>query len=212
MTNSLFILGAGGHAKVVADAAEASGKWRAIELYDDAWPTLSSSGSWPVVGNTQKLFETKPSLTHQVIVGIGNNVVRQSLQEKLEILGWSLATVIHPAATVSTHSTIEPGSVVMAGAIVNIGAIIGKGCIVNTRASIDHDCVLGEAVHISPGAVLSGTVAIGEQTWVGAGAVVINNTNIGSRAMIGAGAAVVSSIPSDVVAYGNPAKVIKELP
>ncbi len=59
-------------------------------------------------------------------------------------------TLLHPSAAISKHSVIGVGSVVMAGAVVNICAKIGAFAIINTSASIDHDCILGDFVHVSP--------------------------------------------------------------
>jgi acetyltransferase EpsM len=72
---------------------------------------------------------------------------------------------------------------------------------------VDHDCDLGEAVHISPGAHLGGSVNIGEGTHVGIGASVRNNLSVGCWSTIGAGAAVVGPIPDRVVAFGVPCRV-----
>lgn len=95
----------------------------------------------------------------------------------------------------------------IAGAVVNVDCRIGMGVIINTAASIDHDCVLEDAVHISPGARLAGGVCVGERSWVGIGASVKQLVEIGSGVTVGAGAVVVSNMPDDCVAVGVPARV-----
>ena len=97
-------------------------------------------------------------------------------------------------------------TVIMAGAVVNPGASVGKGCIVNTCSSVDHDCRVGDYVHIAVGAHLCGTVAVGEGTWIGAGSTVSNNVSVCGECMIGAGAVVVRDITEAGTYLGVPAK------
>jgi len=54
-------------------------------------------------------------------------------------------------------------------------------------------------------------VTIGDNCWIGAGAIIMPGVTIGDRTTIGAGSVVTKDIPSDCVAVGNPARVIKEL-
>ena len=87
------------------------------------------------------------------------------------------------------------------------GAKIGQGCIINTASSVDHDCVLGDFVHVAVGAHLCGTVTIGNATWIGAGATVSNNVNICGECTIGAGAVVVKDITEPGTYIGVPARI-----
>ena len=48
----------------------------------------------------------------------------------------------------------------MGGAVINADATIGDLAIVNTRAAIDHDCQIGEAAHVAPGAALAGDLLL----------------------------------------------------
>lgn len=90
----------------------------------------------------------------------------------------------------------------------NPGAGIGTGCIVNTSSSVDHDCVIGNYVHVAVGAHLSGTVNVGEGTWIGTGSTISNNVNICGGCMIGAGAVVIKNIDVPGTYIGVPAKMI----
>ena len=95
---------------------------------------------------------------------------------------------------------------IMAGAVINPGTKIGKGCIINTCASVDHDCDIGDYVHVAVGSHVCGTVSVGNQTWIGAGATVINNIYICPECMIGAGAVVIKNIIQNGTYIGIPAK------
>lgn len=200
----LAILGASGHGKVVADTAECCG-WQSVEFFDDAWPGLQENGVWSVVGDTAALMARLADF-EGVLVAIGNNRIRHAKLLDLRTAGAHLATLIHPAATVSRYAAIGMGTVVFAGAVVNSSACTGLGAILNTGCSIDHDCVLGDVVHISPGARLAGGVQVGDLSWIGIGASVRQLVRIGDCVMVGAGSAVVSDIPNDVTVAGVPAK------
>ena len=95
----------------------------------------------------------------------------------------------------------------MPGAIVNAQAKIGKHCILNTNSSVDHECVIGDFVHIAPGAVLAGNVEVGEGSLIGMGAVVLPHVKIGSWCKIGAGAVVIEDVPDGKTVIGVPAKI-----
>ena len=55
------------------------------------------------------------------------------------------------------------------------------------------------------------SIRIGRNCWIGAGAVIVQGVHIGDNAVIGAGSIVTKDIPSDVVAVGNPCKVLREI-
>lgn len=54
-------------------------------------------------------------------------------------------------------------------------------------------------------------VKIGDNVWIGGNTVIFPGVNIGNNVTIGAGSVVTKDVPDDVLAYGNPCKVIKEL-
>jgi sugar O-acyltransferase (sialic acid O-acetyltransferase NeuD family) len=201
----LAILGASGHGRVLADTAECCG-WSSVQFFDDAWPGLQFNHTWVVCGDSSALLE-RISQFDGVLVAIGDNRTRQAKLRELLAAGARLATLIHPSAVVSRYATIEPGSVVLAGAMVNVGVRMGLGTILNTGCSVDHDCVLGAAVHISPGARLAGGVCVGDLTWVGIGASVRQSIRLGEGVMVGAGAAVVADVADGVTVVGVPARV-----
>lgn len=203
----LAILGASGHGRVVADAALAAG-WQEVVFYDDAWPAVSASGPWEVVGRTAELRRDSAQLDG-AIVGIGDNTTRLLKLRDLAAGGVVLASVVHPAAVVSPRADVGEGSVIFAGAVLNPFARLGRGCIVNSCASVDHDCELADGVHVSPGAHLGGGVRVGEGSWIGIGASVIQGVSIGVGVTVGAGAAVVDDVADDETVVGVPARPIR---
>lgn len=198
----VIIIGAGGHARVIADIVRCRHD-RLLGFLDDC--AKDGIGDIPVRG-TVKDYVNYPNACF--VIGIGNASVRRKLAEEMKGVQWY--TAIHPAAVVSElNVSIGPGTVVMAGAVINPGAAIGAHCIINTAAVVEHDNVIGDFAHISVGAKLAGTVTVGPDTWVGIGAVVSNNLSICGGSFIGAGAVVVKSIPEPGTYVGVPARRIK---
>ena len=197
MKKKLLIIGAGGHGKVVADVAKSMNKYDEISFLDD---NTSKEFIYPILGKVEDSF--KYIDIYDFFVAIGNQSVRQSIMESLNI---DCVTLIHENAILGTDVKIGAGCVIMPGVVINTGTTIGKGVIVNTCSSIDHDCVINDYCHISVGAHVCGTVNIGIRTWIGAGATVINNISICNDCMIGAGAVVVKNISSTRTYVGVPA-------
>jgi len=202
----LFVLGAGGYGKVVADTAVSAG-WRSVRLLDDAIAAGSSVGPWTIDGPFEHALRL--DATDAAVVAIGDNALRLAWIDRIERAGVGVATIIAPSAVVSAHARVGVGTVVVAGAIVAVDAAIGRACIINTGCSIDHDCVIGDGVHISPGARLGGGVHIGARAWVGIGASIRHGIRIGADATIGAGAAVVQDVELGTVVGGVPARPLR---
>lgn len=201
----ILIIGASGHGKVVADIAKKNGYNNIMFLDDNIF--LNKCGEYDVIGKT----DSYEMYDCDMIVAIGNPLLREKFQKKLLSAGKRIVSLVHPNAIVAENVKLGIGTVVAAGSIINPDAIIGEGCIINTNSSVDHDCKIANYVHISVGAHVAGTVSIGERTWIGIGATVSNNICICEDCMIGAGAVVVKTI-SDVGTYiGVPAKKIKKL-
>ncbi|MDM5285515.1 acetyltransferase [Peribacillus frigoritolerans] len=204
MKNKLLIIGASGHGKVAADIALNMKRWHSIAFLDDD-ETLYSSMGIPIIG---KSSDAKTYINYyDIFVGIGNNIIREKLQEELEALGASIPILIHPSAVIGEQVVLESGTVVMAGAIINCCTKIEKGCIINTGSTIDHDNYIEKYVHISPGAHLAGTVKVGKGSWLGIGSVVSNNVSITGKCKVGAGAVVVNNLNNTGTYVGVPAKI-----
>jgi sugar O-acyltransferase (sialic acid O-acetyltransferase NeuD family) len=205
--SALLVIGAGGHGRVVADAALSMGIWQSVCFADDRTDVREVLGL-PIVGAPGELERLAGSY-RAAVVAIGNVRSRMDLLSRCEAIGFELPPVVHRSAVVSRFASLGAGAVVFAQAAVNPGAIVGRGCIVNTGATVDHDCELAEGVHICPGVQLAGSVKVGPRSWIGIGAAVKQGVNIGADVTIGAGAAVVSDIESGVTAVGVPARARK---
>lgn len=207
MQKKVVIFGASGHAKVIADIIIKNGD-ELVGFLDDNVELQGKTiyDDKVVLGSTQEIDVEKYSDCYFVI-GIGSNKVREIINNKYPYLKWY--TAIHPNAVIANDVCIGDGTVIMAGAVINPGTKIGKHCIINTCSSLDHDNIIEDYVHVSPGAHLAGTVKVCEKSWICAGVTVINNITIGSNNIIGAGATVIKNIEDSNCTYvGVPVKKI----
>lgn len=212
MNRPVIIIGAGGHAAVVADALMACG----IELLGltDVDPRRHGSlvlGS-PVLGEDELVlsgYRQDEILLANGIGGIGATELRRKVQMRLQQAGWRFMTVRHPSAIVAPSAQIGPGVQMLAGSIVQANARIGEGSIVNTGAVIEHDCEVGSFVHTAPRALLCGDVKVGSGSHVGAGSVVKQGLRLGPGTLVGAGAVVVKDFGGHGVLVGIPARPVE---
>ncbi len=200
----VYIVGAGGHGRVIrdtlAEAARLSGFSFLGCFADDNGSHISPE-------------EIPNGPCTQVVVGIGDNVIREQMYQRLINSGKSLIfkNVSHPTAFVSRDASVGKGVVVFANSVVQSGVELGDFCIVNTSATVDHDCRVGRFSHIAPGVNLCGGVTVGARTLVGVGSCASPGVSVGAGTVIGAGSVIVSDIPANVVAYGNPCRVVRNL-
>jgi sugar O-acyltransferase (sialic acid O-acetyltransferase NeuD family) len=205
MKEKLIIIGASGHGKVVADIAIKMNEWQSIKFLDDD-ESIKTSMGLEVIGKVADAFTYKEEV--DFFVAIGSNAVREKVQEELIDEGLNLVSLVHPSAVIGTDVEIGIGTAVMAGVVINSSTRIGTGCIINTSSSLDHDNVIEDYVHISPGVSLAGTVKVGRLSWIGIGSVVSNNVNIYSGCKIGAGTVVVKDITEPGTYVGVPVRRI----
>lgn len=203
MRDKLLVIGASGHGKVVADIAIKMNRWKAIAFLDDNEEIKTCMGL-EVVGKSSDSFKYKDEV--DFFIAIGNNEIREKIQERLEQEGLSIVTLVHPNVIIGADVKIGAGTAIMAGVVINSSTFIGKGCIINTSSSIDHDNEIEDYVHISPGVNLAGTVKIGRKSWIGIGSTVSNNVTISNNTTIGAGAVVVKDIIKSGTYIGIPVK------
>jgi sugar O-acyltransferase (sialic acid O-acetyltransferase NeuD family) len=201
----LFVYGAGGHGRVVADSAARAGV-RSVAFVDDR-PAVPQVQGWPVIapGDLPPEVWTRAHF----IVAIGSNDIRARIFAQLTSMGAAAVSVIDPSSLISDHAVIGAGTFVAPGAIVNTGAQIGVDCVINTGASVDHDCRVGDHSQVSPRVCLAGNVWLGKNVMIGVGVVVVPGRRIGARTVVGAGAVVTRDLPDDVVAWGCPARVVR---
>lgn len=204
---TLTLIGGGGHALVVAEAAFDSGWTLAGFFDDDAGAVLASLAAH--LGAVSSAGASLRGSGGAALLCIGNLAARAGLlaargESGLEGVAW--ARVRHPSATVSRRAEIGSGVYLGARCVVNIRASIGDHAIINTGAIVEHECRVGANAHVAPAAVLCGRVTVGAGTLIGAGARVIPGVTVGAGCTVGAGAVVVRDVPDGVTVVGTPAR------
>jgi len=200
----LYLIGAGGHAKVVLSTLIASG-YHVDGLFDDD-PRKQGAKilGVPVIGSIDDAKRNGPA---RGVLALGDNRTRKLLAQELS--GWEWLTVVHPEAYIHPSAKLGPGTVVFAGVVVQPDVRIGAHTVINTGATVDHDCSIGDFVHIAPGAHLAGNVIVEDGALIGIGAVVLPGVRIGAWTILGAGGVVIGDLPPRVIAAGVPARVIR---
>jgi sugar O-acyltransferase (sialic acid O-acetyltransferase NeuD family) len=206
----LVLIGGGGHALVVADAARLAGFEVVGFLDDDPHAALGrlgeSAGAAMRIGSLADLTRIAD---RSWIMGVGELGFRQQLLTRLATADLGPAvTVVHPSATVSPTAHIGPGVYVGPRAIVHTRVRVADHAIINSGAIVEHECIIEPNAHIAPGAVLGGGVRIGSGTLVGLGSRVLPRLSVGSGAVVGAGAVVVRSIGDHGRVVGVPARAL----
>lgn len=203
----IVIIGGGGHAKVIISILKKLKKYEIVGYTDKhdnglilGVPYLGDDGILEKINNNRSV--------QNAAVGIGqikNTAVRRSIVDILLKIGFYMPAIVSPDSIVNEDVYISDGSVVMDGAIINSGTVIGSYSIINTGVSLDHDCQIGNFVHIAPGCVLSGGTKVEDDTMIGTGASIIHNCRLGRNCIIGAGAVVIQDCIEPGVYAGNPA-------
>lgn len=206
---SIVVVGAGGHAKVLIDCLIGSG-WNVVGCTDADSHRRTCAGV-PVIGTDDILGRLRGDGVAHAFCALGSNAVRERVAEGLLELGFELPAVAGAGAHISSSVRIGRGVAIMSGATINIDCAIGDLAIINTNSSVDHDGVIGRAAHVAPGAALAGCVQVGDRTFIGTGSSVIPERRIGADSIIGAGSVVVRDIGERVVAFGNPARVMRRI-
>lgn len=207
MAHRIVIWGASGHALVVADVVRLEGKYEIAGFIDDVDPQRANFHGGPILGGREQLDRLRESGVEYLIVGVGDCAARLQLADIAREKGFTLASAIHPRATIADGVEIGDGTVVVAGAVINPGSSIGSNVIVNTCASVDHECVIEDGVHIGPGVNLGGNVLVGRGSWIGIGAKIKDGVSVGAGAIVGAGAVVLRDVPAKTLVFGVPATV-----
>ena len=202
MKEKIVLIGGGGHAKVVVDAILLDNKYEVEGIIDLSLEKGTKVSECIVLGDDSELEGIFKSGIKKAFIGIGSIgdcSVRKRIYLHVKKIGFELPVIIHPKAVIAGDVVMKEGTFVAASANINTGSKLGCNVIVNTAASIDHDCIVEDFVHISPKAVLCGGVSVGRESHIGAGACLVQNKVVGANAIVGAGCTVLKDVGGNEV-------------
>ena len=196
-----IIVGAGGHARSIADV---------ITRLGDHLLAVSGepSGRWgvPVLHDDDEAIDLAASEGAMVALGIGGGSDRLRVLGRIIAAGISSPPLVARTATVSTSAILEDGVAVLEHAHVGPWARLDRAALVNTAAVVEHDARVGSGAHVAPAAVLLGAARSGALSLVGSRAVLLPGVTVGADAIVGAGAVVCDDVNPGSTVVGVPAK------
>lgn len=200
------IVGAGGHAQVIADIFLQSKENKDIYpigfVDDDKRLQDKKILGLPVLGLIEYIDKID---CDAVIIGIGHNAVRKKLYDELINRGLNFVQAIHPTAVIGSDVEIGLGTVICANSVIITGSKIGHNVIINTGATVDHHNIINDHVHIAPGSHTGGEVTVQEGAFIGIGATIMPQKKIGKWGIVGAGALVNKDVEEGQTVIGVPA-------
>lgn len=205
----LVVIGGGGHARAVIDAARAAHPpFEVLGFLDprEAEETSRLTGL-PNLGGDERVALLAAGAGFVLGVGaIRSESPRAEIAARCAAHGARWVTVVHERALVSRTAQLGEGTVIMAGAVVGAGCRVGRHAIVNSGAILEHDVVAGDFASVGPGAVVGGGSRLGEASFLGLGCRVRDNTNVGRGATVGMGAVVLGPVSEGATVVGVPAR------
>ncbi len=208
--DNIILIGCGEHARMVIDNIEDEGRYNIFGLVTNNDNEMGTRiYGYDVIckdGDVENLLKENRDIKGYFL-GVGNMKTRYNMYKKLDKL-IDAVNIIHPTAIISKHSTIGTGNIFEAFTKVANGAVIGSHIIVNSYTAINHDEIIENNVLLAGGVSLAGK-RIGENTIISDGVTVGFKKSVGRNCIIGDGAVVTKDIPDNVIAYGNPARVVR---
>lgn len=162
MKQTVIIIGAGGHGKVIADTLSELSEFQLVGFVDDQ-VAIGSEVHLGVtcLGNVENILSGEVK-ADAYVVGIGNNTIRKNIHLQLEQSNLRCITLIHPRATVAPSVKLEDGAVVLQGAVVSTLSVLEKGCIIDAGSIVNHEAKIGAFSHLSVGTVICNNVTVND--------------------------------------------------
>jgi sugar O-acyltransferase (sialic acid O-acetyltransferase NeuD family) len=144
-------------------------------------------------------------------IGKARSAIVSFFGENFNIKSKQFTTLIHPSSVCAEMVAHGFGVHVSALSVVAPYAVLGDFVVINRNCSVGHHTVLGDFSTLNPGVNVAGCCHIGRGVTIGMGATILDSLTIGSGSIIGAGSVVTKDVPENVVVYGVPAKIIRQL-
>jgi sugar O-acyltransferase (sialic acid O-acetyltransferase NeuD family) len=209
---NIVLFGGGNHVQYSIDIIEKEGKYKIVGIVDSIQDIGSILYNYPVIGRQENILTLISNYNIDCgLITVGDNWTRKIIFNSIikSVPGFEFVNAIHPSTIIGNNVEIGVGIIAMAGVIFNPGAKIGDFTFFATGAQIEHDCKIGDYASVSAGSVMGGFVKIGKFSAITLNVTIIDRLDIGENTVVGSGSLVTRSLPDNVLAYGNPAKIIR---
>ena len=210
---NIILVGAGTQLSYSIDIIEKQGEHNIVGILDSLKNVGDEYFGFKIIGRQEDIVNLHQQYKFDgCVITIGDNWSRKFIYDQIAklspILQWP--NIIHPSVIISNYVKIGKGIIVMAGVIINSGSILGDFTNYYTNANVEHDCIIDDFASVSAGVVMGGKVIIGKYSAISLNATIFDRIVIGENSVIGAASLVTKNVPSNVLFYGNPGKVIKK--
>lgn len=210
--DKIILIGAGGHAKSVAEVIKyASSSYIIDGLIDLEAPKDKCWDNIDYLGSDETAPDIAGKNVHVSVGMIKDLKIREKIYQFYKVKGAEFPVICSQHAFVSTDAEIGEGSIIMHQAFVNAGASIGVNCIFNTKSTVEHDVKIGDHCHAGPGATINADCTIGNNVFISSNVTITRGVKIGKNCIIGAGSVIIKDVEDNSVVFGVPGKFQRKI-
>ena len=210
---NIVLLGGSLHVQYTIDIIEKENKYNIVGITDPNQEIGSEVYGYKIIGRQEQLRELIDKYKIDAgIITIGDNWTRKHVYDFIlsEVPQFRFVNAIHPSVIIGKNVQIGVGVVIMAGCIINPNCRVGDFTFFATGAQLEHDSVIGDFASLSAGSITGGKVNIGKYAAITLGVTIVDRVSIGENTVVGSGSLVLNDLPDNVLAYGNPAKIVRK--
>ena len=164
-----------------------------------------------IFSNKKKDFKIflKNSSHFLVCIAREDGKSRYMISKEFEKKGLNPINITSKQSDIHKSVKVGKGFIALPKSYINRGTKVGDYTILNTGSMVDHECKIGNGVHLMGGCYLAGRVTVEDFASVGATATILPDIKIGKNSIVGAGSVVTKNVKPNTVVVGNPAKFLR---
>jgi sugar O-acyltransferase (sialic acid O-acetyltransferase NeuD family) len=210
---NIILIGGGNQAHYTIDIIEKEGKYNIVGIIDSIHDINSDRFGYKILGRQENISQIiKEYNVEGGVISIGDNWSRYYVYNQIIELvpNFEFVNAIHPSVVIGNNVNLGKGVVAMAGCIFNPKSFIGNFTFFATGAQVEHDNYIDDFSSISAGSITGGYVKLGKFSAITLGVTIMDRVEIGENTVVGSGSLITKSLPDNILAYGNPAKIIRD--